>query len=129
MPSGKTRAKEWSYKIMKSWTDELQTLEAEQADLNGRLHLARTMKPRQELLTLENEMTAERQKVKELRALAYTVAVKNKGEIDRLKIEAARLSNEAIALENQAVMVELTLRPRQQEINELRKQIEADKSA
>jgi hypothetical protein len=45
-----------------------------------------------------------------------------------LKIEAARLSNESISLENEAVMVELTLRPRQQEINELRKQIEADKS-
>jgi predicted nucleic acid-binding Zn-ribbon protein len=112
---------------MANWIEELQALEAEQAELNGRLSLARTMKPRQELLTLENEMTADRQKVKELRALAYSVAVKNKGEIDRLKIEAARLSNESISLENEAVMLELTLRPRQQEINELRKQIEADK--
>jgi predicted nucleic acid-binding Zn-ribbon protein len=112
---------------MKNWSDELETLQAEQEDLNGRLHLARTMKPRQELLTLENEVNADRQRVKELRALAYDTAVKNKGEIDRLRIEAARLSNESISLENEAVMVELTLRPRQQEINELRQQIEADK--
>jgi predicted nucleic acid-binding Zn-ribbon protein len=113
---------------MKDWTNELETLQAEQAELNERLSLARTMKPRQELLNLENEVQTTREKVKELRALAYSVAVKNKGEIDRLKIEAARLSNESISLENEAVMVELTLRPRQQEINELRKQIEADKS-
>jgi predicted nucleic acid-binding Zn-ribbon protein len=112
-----------------NWTDELETLQAEQADLNGRLHLARTMKPRQELLNLENEVQATREKVKELRALAYSTAVKYKGEIDRLKIEAAQLSNASISLENEAVMLELTLRPRQQEINELRKQIEADKSA
>jgi predicted nucleic acid-binding Zn-ribbon protein len=112
-----------------NWTDELETLQAEQADLNGRLHLARTMKPRQELLNLENEVQATREKVKELRALAYSTAVKHKGEIDRLKIEAAQLSNASISLENEAVMLELTLRPRQQEINELRKQIEADKSA
>jgi predicted nucleic acid-binding Zn-ribbon protein len=114
---------------MANWADELQALETEQQDLNGRLHLARTMKPRQELLTLENEVNADRQKVKELRALAYSTAVRNKGEIDRLKIEAARLSNESIALENEAVMVELTLRPRQQEINELKRQIEADKNS
>jgi predicted nucleic acid-binding Zn-ribbon protein len=113
---------------MRNWTNELETLQAEQEDLNGRLHLARTMKPRQELLMLENEVNADRKRVKELRQLAYDTAIKHKGEIDRLKIEAARLSNESISLENEAVMVELTLRPRQQEINELRKQIEADKS-
>jgi predicted nucleic acid-binding Zn-ribbon protein len=112
---------------MRNWTNELETLQAEQEDLNGRLHLARTMKPRQELLTLENEVNADRKRVKELRQLAYDTAIKHKGEIDRLKIEAARLSNESISLENEAVMVELTLRPKQQEINELRKQIEADK--
>ncbi len=96
--------------------------------MNGRLHLARTMQPRQELLGVENSVNTDRKRVEEWRALAYSVAVKNKGEIDRLKIEAARLSNESISLENEAVMMELTLRPRQQEINELRQQIEADKS-
>jgi predicted nucleic acid-binding Zn-ribbon protein len=112
-----------------NWTNELQVLEAEAEGLNERLHLARTMKPRQELLNLESEVNTSRQRVKELRALAYDTALKNKGEIDRLKIEAARLSNESISLENEAVMVELTLRPKQQEINELRKQIEADKNS
>jgi predicted nucleic acid-binding Zn-ribbon protein len=112
-----------------NWTGELETLQAEQADLNGRLHLARTMKPRQELLTLENEVNADRLRVKELRQLAYDTSVKNRCEIDRLKLETARLINESISLDNEAVMVELTLRPRQQEINELRKQIEADKNS
>ncbi len=112
---------------MKDWANELETLQAEQADLNGRLHLARTMKPRQQLLDLENKVNADRQRVKELRALAYDTAVKNKAEIDRLKLETARLINESISIDNEAVMVELTLRPRQQEVNELRQQIEADK--
>jgi predicted nucleic acid-binding Zn-ribbon protein len=114
---------------MANWNDELQALEKEQDELNGRLHLARTMKPRQELLTLENEVNADRLRVKDLRALAYDTSVRNKSEIDRLKLETARLINESISIDNEAVMVELTLRPRQQEINELRKQIEADKNS
>jgi predicted nucleic acid-binding Zn-ribbon protein len=112
-----------------NWTNELQVLEAEAEDLNERLHLARTMVPRQELLTLENEVNADRKRVKELRQLAYDTSVKNRSEIDRLKLETARLINESISLDNEAVMVELTLRPKQQEINELRKQIEADKNS
>jgi hypothetical protein len=112
---------------MKDWTNELETLQAEEADLEARMHLARTMKPRQELLELENAVNSDRQRVKDLRALAYDTAVKNKAEIDRLKLETARLINESISIDNEAVMVELTLRPRQQEINELRQQIEADR--
>jgi predicted nucleic acid-binding Zn-ribbon protein len=114
---------------MANWADELQALETEQQDLNGRLHLARSMKPRQELLNLENDVNADRQRVKDLRALAYDTSVKNRSEIDRLKLETARLINESISIDNEAVMVELTLRPKQQEINELRKQIEADKNS
>jgi predicted nucleic acid-binding Zn-ribbon protein len=114
---------------MANWTDELQALETEQQDLNGRLHLARSMKPRQDLLNLENQVNADRQRVKDLRALAYDTSVKNKSKIDRLKLETARLINESISIDNEAVMVELTLRPKQQEINELRKQIEADKNS
>jgi hypothetical protein len=112
---------------MRNWTNELETLQAEQEDLSGRLHLARTMQPRQELLNLENEVNADRQRVKELRALAYATSLKNKPEIERLKLETARLINESVSIDNESVMVELTLRPRQQEINELRQQIEADK--
>jgi predicted nucleic acid-binding Zn-ribbon protein len=65
----------------------------------------------------------------ELRSLAYETAVKNKSKIEKLKAETTRLINESISLDNEAVMVELTLRPRQQEINELRKQIETDKNS
>ncbi len=114
---------------MRNWADELETLQAEEADLKARLHLARTMQPRQELLNLENQVNADRQKMKQLTQLAYATAVKNKVEIDRLKLETARLINESISIDNEAVMVELTLRPKQQEINELRKQIEADKNS
>jgi hypothetical protein len=113
---------------MTNWTNELETLQAEQQDLNGRLHLARTIKPRQDLLNLENKFNADRKRVAELRSLAYDTAVRNKPEIERLKLETARLINESISIDNESVILELSLRPKQQELTELRKQIEADKN-
>ncbi len=112
---------------MTDWANELQTLQNEDRILQEKLHLARTMQPRQQLLELENEVNADRQRVKDLRALGYSVAVKNKGEIDRLKIETARLINESISIDNESVMLELSLRLKQQQLTELRRQIEADK--
>jgi hypothetical protein len=114
---------------MTDWTNELQTLRAEDKVLQEKLHLARTMQPRQQLLELEKEVNADRQRVKDLRALSYSVAVKNKGEIDRLKIETARLINESISIDNESVMLELSLRLKQQQLTELRREIEADKIA
>jgi hypothetical protein len=110
-----------------NWETELQTLQAEDKILQEKLHLARTMQPRQELLNLENEVNADRQMVKDLRALGYSTAVKNKPEIERLKLETARLINESVSIDNESVMLELSLRPKQQEIIKLRQQIEADK--
>jgi hypothetical protein len=114
---------------MTNWTNELETLQAEQDDLNGRLHLARTLKPRQQLLDLENEVNADRLRVKELRALGYAIAVRNKPDIERLKLETARLISESIEVDNESVMLELALRPKQQELTELKRQIEADKNS
>jgi hypothetical protein len=111
-----------------NWETELQTLQSEDRVLQEKLHLARTMQPRQRLLNLEKEITGDRQRVKELRALAYATSLKNKPEIERLKLETARLINESVSIDNESVILELSLRPRQQEMTELRKQIEADKS-
>jgi hypothetical protein len=110
-----------------NWETELQTLQSEDRVLQEKLHLARTMQPRQRLLNLEKEITGDRKRVAELRSLAYDTAVKNKPEIERLKLETARLINESVSIDNESVILELSLRPRQQEMTELRQQIEADK--
>jgi hypothetical protein len=111
-----------------NWETELQTLQSEDRILQEKLHLARTMQPRQRLLNLEKEITADRNRVAELRSLAYDTAVRNKPEIERLKLETARLINESISIDNESVILELSLRPKQQELTELRQQIEADKN-
>jgi type IV secretory pathway VirD2 relaxase len=111
-----------------NWQTELQTLQSEDRILQEKLHLARTMQPRQRLLNLEKEITADRKRVAELRSLAYDTGVRNKPGIERLKLETARLINESISIDNESVILELSLRPKQQELTELRQQIEADKN-
>jgi hypothetical protein len=112
---------------MTDWTNELQTLQAEDKVLQEKLHLARTMQPRQQLLELEKEVSADRKRVVDLRSLAYDTAVRNKLEIERLKAETARLINESVSIDNESVMLELSLRLKQQQLTELRRDIEADK--
>jgi chromosome segregation ATPase len=115
--------------VMIDWTNELQTLQAEEEVLQEKLHLARTMQPRQQLLELEKEVSADRKQVADLRSLAYNTAVRNKPEIERLKTETAWLINESVSIDNESVMLELSLRLKQQQLTELRREIEADKIA
>jgi hypothetical protein len=112
---------------MTDWLNELELLENENKALQEKLHLARTLEPRQRLMALEDEITESRKRVSDLRSLAYATAVRNKPEIERLKLETARLINESISIDNESVILELFLRPKQQELTELRKRIEADK--
>jgi hypothetical protein len=113
--------------VMTDWTNELKTLQDEERVLREKLHLARTMQPRQQLLELEREVSADRKQVADLRSLAYNTAVRNKPDIERLKAETARLINESVSIDNESVMLELSLRPKQQQLTELRREIEADK--
>jgi predicted nucleic acid-binding Zn-ribbon protein len=109
------------------WTDNTDELEQQLEAVKGKLHFSRTMAQRQQLSELEKRIADDRKRVAKLRSLAYETAVSNKGEIERLKLETARLISESVSLDNESVMLELTLRPMQREITELKQQIEADK--
>ncbi len=52
-------------------TNELEELQQMRKDLDNHIHLAATMTERQKLLSLQNEVTADRAQVKELEAKAY----------------------------------------------------------
>jgi hypothetical protein len=80
-------------------------------------------------MQLENEIATDHKRVKNLRSLAYSTAMRNKPEIERLKLETARLISESIEIDNESFMLELSLRPKQQELTDLRRQIEVDKNS
>jgi hypothetical protein len=106
------------------WSENTDELEKQLESVKGKLHFSRTMVERQQVLELEKEVLAERERVKVLRALAYSTAVKNKPEIERLKLETAQLVNESIEIDNESVMLEQALKAKYQKLNELKRQIE-----
>jgi hypothetical protein len=110
------------------WMDNTSELEQQLEAVKGKLHFSRTMKERQEVLALETQIGDDRKRVAELRSLAFDTAIRNKPEIERLKLQTARLITASIELDNESVMLEQALKAKYQELTELRKQIEADKN-
>jgi predicted nucleic acid-binding Zn-ribbon protein len=111
------------------WVDNTSELEQQLEAVKDKLHFSRMMKERQQVLALENEVGEDRKRVAQLRSLAYDTAVKNKPEIEKLKLETARLISESISIDNESVMLEQALKAKHQELADLRQQIEADKIA
>jgi hypothetical protein len=112
---------------VENWTLNTQKLEKELESTREKLHFSRTLAERQKLFQLEAEISRDRKRVAELRSLAYETSCRNKPDIKRLKLETARLINQSIEIDNESVILELSLRPKQQELTDLRRQIEADK--
>jgi hypothetical protein len=112
-----------------SWLDNTEDLEQQQREISEKLYFSRTMEQRQRLADLENQVAEDYKRVKSLRSLAYATSIKNKPEVERLKLETARLISESIEIDNESVMLELSLRPRQKELTELKRQIEDDKNS
>jgi phage-related minor tail protein len=110
------------------WADNTSELEQQLEAVKGKLHFSRTMRERQQISELEQQIAADRKRVAELRSLAYETSVKSQPEIERLKLQTARLITASIELDNESVMLEQALKAKYQELTELRKQIEADKN-
>jgi hypothetical protein len=110
------------------WSENTDELEKQLESVKDKLHFSRTMVERQQVLELEKEVSVERERVKALRALAYSTAVKNKPDIERLKLETARLVNESIEIDNESVMLEQVLKAKYQELTGLKRQIEDAKN-
>jgi hypothetical protein len=119
----------WLNKGVKTMTNELEELQQMKKDLDKHIHLAETVSERQKLSDLQNEISLDRKRVAEFRSLAYETSVKNKPEIERLKLQTARLITASIELDNESVMLEQVLKAKYQELTELTQQIEANKNS
>jgi hypothetical protein len=114
---------------VKTMTNELEELQQMKKDLNKHIHLAETVSEREKLADLQNEISLDRKRVAELRSLAYETSVKNKPEVERLKLQTALLITASIELDNESVMLEQALKAKYQELTELTQQIEANKNS
>ncbi len=110
------------------WSENTDELEKQLESVKDKLHFSRTMVERQQVLELEKEVLADRERVKDLRTLAYSTALKNRPEIERLKLETAQLVNESIEIDNESVMLEQALKAKYQELTGLKRQIEDAKN-
>ncbi len=97
-------------------------------DLDFHIHQAATSEQRKQVLALETKISEDHKRVAELRSLAYEISVKNKPEIERLKLETARLISQSIEMDNESVMLQHAMRAKHQELADLRRQIEVAKN-
>ncbi len=105
-------------------TDELAELQQMRKDLDEHIHLAATMTERQNLLNLQGEVAKDRQKVKELEATAYEVAIANKPKIKHHLDEAERLRLESFDISADAWELQNRLKAKQTEVFRLQKVVE-----
>jgi hypothetical protein len=105
-------------------TNELEELQQMRKDLDNHIHLAATMTERQKLLSLQNEVTADRAQVKELEAKAYEVAIANKPKIKNHLDEAERLRLESFDINADSWELQNRLKTKQIEVFRLQKLIE-----
>jgi chromosome segregation ATPase len=109
------------------WTDNTHELEQQLQATKEKLHFSRTMKERQRLLTLQNEVSADFKRVKELQNKAYEVAIANKSEIKRLNDAAEKLRLESVDITVDAWQLENNLKGKRAEMWQLEKAIADDK--
>jgi hypothetical protein len=100
--------------------EELQKLKT---DLQFHINQAATAEERQKLADLQNEVTADRKRVKELNAEAYAVALTNQKEIKFHLAEIEKLRLQSIDLDMDAFQLENGFRTKQQEMFQLEKAI------
>ncbi len=100
-------------------TNKLEELQQMRKDLDEHIHLAATLSERQKLADLQNEIATERQKVKELEALAYQVAIANKSKIKTHLDEAEKLRLESLDISMDAWELQTRLKAKQVEMYQL----------
>jgi hypothetical protein len=113
--------------MMKDFSQDLDELQQKRRELDEQIHLAATMTERQKLLNLQDEVAKDRQKVKELEATAYAVAIANKGKIKNHLDEVERLRLESFDINADAWELQNRLRAKQVEMIQLEKAIKDSK--
>ncbi len=110
-------------------TNELEELQQMKKDLDKHIHLAETVSEREKLADLQNEISLDRARARELNARSYQIALANKSKIkfhleeaEKLRLESVDLSVDAWALEN-------LLKSKQIELYQLEKTIKESKNS
>jgi hypothetical protein len=111
------------------WTENTQDLEQQLEATKEKLHFSKTMKERQRLKVLEEEISADFIRVKELRNKAYEVSLFNQKEITRLKEAAELLRLESVDISVDSWQLENELKAKRVEVFQLEKAIADDKKA
>jgi hypothetical protein len=109
------------------WTDNTHELEQQLEATKEKLHFSRTMKERQRLLVLQNEVSADFKRVKELRSKSYEVSLSNQKEIKRLNEAAEFLRLESVDISVDSWQLENELKAKRVEMFQLEKAIADDK--
>jgi seryl-tRNA synthetase len=110
--------------MMTNWKENLDELQQKKRELDEQIHLASTMTERQKLLNLQAEVAKDRQRVKELEAKAYEVAIANKPKIKHHLDEAERLRLESFDISADVWELQSRLKTKQTEMYQLQKIVE-----
>ncbi len=109
------------------WLENTEELEKQLESTKEKLHFSRTMAERQRLKILEEEISADFKRVKELRSKAYEVSLFNQKEIKRLKEAAELLRLESVDISVDSWQLENELKAKRVEMFQLEKAIADDK--
>jgi hypothetical protein len=112
---------------VENWSGNTDELEKQLEATKEKLHFSRTMAERQRLLALQNEVSADFKRVKELRSKAYEVAIANQSRIKSLNEEAEKLKLESVDITVESWQLENNLKIKRSEMWQLEKAIADDK--
>ncbi len=114
---------------VENWQANTQRLEKELEETKEKLFFSKTLAERQRLLTLQNEVAEDFNRVKEIQNRAYEVALANKAKIKSLTDEAEKLRLESVDLSVDAWQLENNLKAKRAEMWQLEKTIADSKNA
>jgi hypothetical protein len=109
------------------WIENTQDLEQQLEATKEKLHFSRTMKERQRLKVLEDEISSDFKLVKEMRSKSFEVSLSNQKEIKRLNDEAEKLRLESVDILVDVYQIESNLKEKRIELHQLETAIKAAK--
>lgn len=105
------------------YEEKVKELEAQQAELSEQIAFAKTLKEREQVLTLEREVKSDRERLKQMRLESDKVAARNKPVIAELESKAKTLKEESWDCFMDAQELERAIQMKNQELFRLRRVI------
>jgi hypothetical protein len=105
------------------YEEKVRELEAQQAELLEQIAFAKTMKEREQVLLLEREIEADRERLKEIRLESDSVVARNKPVIIELEFRIKNLKSESWEVFMDAQELERRIQIKNQDLFRLRRVI------